>query len=317
MPFNQKPIEIVISQRRKGAETAAFESFNPRDAFWQPLKGRLRLQELSTDALEGHTLRELNISMMEALTNHWLPPEVQHDKKSSNDKESGSNPQRESRSLFDRLRLGSKKPETPYTSNLEKAAIASKIVVKTEIGYYSSLGLLMWLEPIKEVVRLFEGNFDYFQIFLGAYIPIAFAQAVGDEAFADGMQYQVEVPPSLRNQFSEVHTGGLGTQGAAPGASTQIGKANWAWIISNTSLVVPVLLAAAILYVAFTKLNEWAGSERKAFERVIEFQAQAISEDRERFKLLFDELQRKREPPPQPVPQPQRRAPKKSKKKKH
>jgi hypothetical protein len=302
----------VISQRQKGA---AFESFNPRDAFWQPLKGRLRLQELSTDALEGHILRELNISMMEALTNHWLPPEVQHDKKSSSDKESVSNPQRESRSLLDRLRLGSKKPETPYASNLEKAAIASKIVVKTEIGYYSSLGLLMWLEPIKEVARLFEGNFDYFQVFLGAYIPIAFAQAVGDEAFADGMQYQVEVPASLRNQFSEMHAGGSGAEGAAHGPSTQMGKANWAWIISNTSLVVPVLLAAAILYVAFTKLNEWAGSERKAFERVIEFQAQAISEDRERFKLLFDELQKKPEPPL--VPQQQRSTPKKSKKKKH
>jgi hypothetical protein len=165
--------------------------------------------------------------------------------------------------------------------------------------------------------KAIRGDFDYFQVFLGAYIPIAFAQAVGDEAFADGMQYQVEVPPLLRNQFSETHTGGPGVEGATPGASAQIGKANWAWIISNTSLVVPVLLAAAILYVAFTKLNEWAGSERKAFERVIEFQAQAISEDRERFKLLFDELRRKPEPPPQPVPQPQRRTPKKSRKKKH
>jgi len=56
----------------------------------------------------------------------------------------------------------------------------------------------MSLEPIKEVIDLFEGNFDYFQVFLSSYIPIAFAKSVGDQAFADGMGYEIEVPPSLQ-----------------------------------------------------------------------------------------------------------------------
>jgi hypothetical protein len=127
------------------------------------------------------------------------------------------------------------------------------------------------------------------------------------------MRYEIDVPPSLKNQFVQAQIGGKGADGTSQAAPKQIGKANWVWIISNTSLVVPVLLAAAILYIASTKLNDWTGSERKAFERLIDSQAQAISEDRQRFKLLFDELQKKPEPSPTPQPvqaprSPQRRS---------
>jgi hypothetical protein len=133
--------------------------------------GRLRMQELSIAALEGHTIREFDILMMRSLKNHWRTPENLDFAKSNSDTQPRS-------SLLDKLR-GSKKPETASAYNLEKAAIASRIVVKTEIGHYSSLSLLMLLEPIKEVIDLFEGNFDYFQVFLSSYIPIAFAEAVG------------------------------------------------------------------------------------------------------------------------------------------
>src|ERR1051325_4538058 len=154
MPIKLRPIEIVISNRRDTSREIDSESPNARHAFWRSLINPPPPEEQPYDAMvrdfeihsiEGRTLRRFEMAMKQAFIDLWGSPEGKLDQ------EELASSEPVARSFFNKLK-GTKK--SVRTLNLEKAAIASRIVVKIDIGYYSSLGLFMFLEPFKEVINL-------------------------------------------------------------------------------------------------------------------------------------------------------------------
>jgi hypothetical protein len=170
-----------------------------------------------------------------------------------------------------------------------KAALAASTVINARIVGYSSLDLGISIEPIGNLVEFFDGNFDYFQIFLSSYIPKSF-----DESIRGGFWYTAwdstlaeynfaisSIPAEISDAFKSKSVNAPTVK--LPSAD----KARWAWVLANTSLVVPTLLAAAYLYVAErrlesreqvveAKMNIAEKSAIEAYKAVSETQAKLI-----------------------------------------
>ncbi|MEY2507055.1 MAG: hypothetical protein QOH01_1384 [Verrucomicrobiota bacterium] len=154
-----------------------------------------------------------------------------------------------------------------------RAAAAAAIVVQTRIRGYSSLELGLNFEPVSKVVELFDGKFEYFVAFLGMYIPQAFQRALSNGeyypdiyAVAGQVQCDVFAAPQLVAAFqsSAVQSGSSVTL-----APTATDRARWVWILANTSLVVPTILAAFYVYLIVRQNHEREASIDKAYQELI------------------------------------------------
>jgi hypothetical protein len=139
-----------------------------------------------------------------------------------------------------------------------RAQLAKRVHFEITVNRYSSLDLGFTVQPVGALVGLFEGHFDYFEMFLQSYLPLAFVnavrppQAAGDVRWRDlARQLDVDLidASDLIQRFR--------ADGAVPESpSTRQRAAKWLWIASNTSLLVPALMALIFLYLAWQTLEE-------------------------------------------------------------
>jgi hypothetical protein len=162
-----------------------------------------------------------------------------------------------------------------------RAAAAAAIVIQTHIRGYSSVELGLMLEPINKVVELFDGNFEYFVAFLGMYIPIAFQRSLsgggwddeGWDTVAGQLVCDVTAAPSLVAAFGAAS---YPQRAPVPASTTAADKARWVWMLSNTSLVVPTLVAGFYLYVVLSHSHEREATIDKAYQELIRVQSDLI-----------------------------------------
>jgi hypothetical protein len=161
-----------------------------------------------------------------------------------------------------------------------KATDAERILITVAYIRQGSLDIGLNIEPVELLGKLFEHNFNYFEIFLRTYIPIAFLESIPyPSSWSDIVdQLEMDVVPSLsfRQRF-QMTSNELGTPIKHRGIT--IDKAKWLWIASNTSLVIPVLLTIGIFYTAYKD------NERR--EDMIEQRTFKIIEQKD---LIIDEL---------------------------
>jgi hypothetical protein len=120
---------------------------------------------------------------------------------------------------------------------------------------YGSMTMELSVAGVKDLVELFDNNLDVFKVIFAQCAPAALIQSVDDLTLsADYITCEVDASLSLSRAFSEGNKPRkLGTSREVQERSIEAIK--WAWVTSNTSLIIPAMLALAILYVAFQALQ--------------------------------------------------------------
>lgn len=173
--------------------------------------------------------------------------------------------------------LKSQVASTEATRDLERAALADRLVVRVREISYGSIDLSVAIEPLDALITLFDGNFEYFEAFLHTYVPLAFRDALHPEFgtyYGRWVDIVYEADLSIRpgagltRAFSaprQVPT--LSTTSPIHNAKQQY--AQWLWIASNTSLVIPTILASLFLYLGWQTVdNRFAAIDGAYIERM-------------------------------------------------
>ncbi len=144
---------------------------------------------------------------------------------------------------------------------------------------YGSLALGIDVIGVKGLVEFFDNNFDLFKTVLNQYAPLAFAVSATaySSAYIDGLTSTVEASKQLSDAFNKDQTPtkpvDKATEGLLAGKAQAV---NWAWVVSNTSLILPVVLALAIIYIAFQSLSSERDELRKAVLQLQDRQNEVI-----------------------------------------
>jgi len=169
-------------------------------------------------------------------------------------------------------------PAVATPESQRRAAAASAIVVRSRVRGYSSLELGLNFEPINRLVELFDGKFEYFVAFLGAYVPLAFQLSIQsppwdpnwDRIFSE-LSFDFEPSPAVVAAFPAAEP-------RQPSARARgvLDKARWTWILANTSLVVPTLVAAFYIYIILSRFHEREAAVDKAYHELVHDQLEFI-----------------------------------------
>ena len=215
-------------------------------------------------------------------------------------------------------------PADAKTAPLAARHRAGRILFAVRVAGYSSLNLELVVGGLNSLNKIFGGDFTLFHVFLDHYLPAAFAAATS-ASFAGMMDYEISVPDDYQSGFSPppadpgaptvTDPGAPSTadpsQTSAAGAVALAQKnAQWVWILSNTSLLIPAALALAVLYYANGEvramraeqatalaaertqqtalLQSVADSQLQFLKRVTDQQADSLKDDRARLAALQD-----------------------------
>jgi hypothetical protein len=169
---------------------------------------------------------------------------------------------------------------TPSVSTVgleAKNNLSASIAIAVDYIKEGSLELGLIFQPVEKLGKLFDNNFEYFETFLKSYIPIAFldslkppfqANLIGWSNVVDQLEIQINPTNEFRNEFQS-----NALSQASPITNNSLkSKANWLWVISNTSLVIPVLICSIALYLAFGRLTNKENNLEIKTEKLIEQQ---------------------------------------------
>jgi len=243
------PLEVVLRLRHPGDTYAAENNDEARRRFWQPFIDGSRRRNGNDEPLEPATFEMcIRAAFSAALQSHL-------------------------RSLAVR--------SVTSAEGQRRRATAAMIVVRTRIIGYSSLELGLTLEPIKKVVELFDGNYEYFVTFLGQYGPLSLQESLDSgrtyfgpsDPIAGQLFCDVAPDPRLKATFAVLQVQ-IAAQPSEKSATAE--KARWLWVLSNTSLVVPTLLAAIYLYTILSRIHEREAQIDKAYQELIRVQLELI-----------------------------------------
>ena len=157
---------------------------------------------------------------------------------------------------------------------LHRRNIARALIIQTTIQSYSSIELGLAIEPVEKLIEFFDGNFAYFKVFLQQYAPSAFASAVGGgHKRSATLTAHIPSGSELEKRFFEQ------PKTSAPQHAVETStfdKARWAWVIANTSLLVPTLLAAGYLYLISGRVEKRQSAIDQAHEQLLKAQSDFI-----------------------------------------
>jgi len=150
------------------------------------------------------------------------------------------------------------KPE--YKKSLHKIQLAKKVEVSIVNITYSSLLFDLLPAPIDTLIELFDGDCDILKVFLTNYIPQIFLESINisqDEIEDFPISVDVDFSPALVEKFLDYSKTRekYGYIGSNKQSISSLSNANWLWIISNYSLVVPALLIIFVYYQTFQKIE--------------------------------------------------------------
>jgi hypothetical protein len=142
---------------------------------------------------------------------------------------------------------------------LSREVLASQIEFGISNISYSSLGFDLFVEPLDKVVKLFDNNFEYFKVFLNQYIPNSFIHSIQLHNYDIPLDVSIIYPSELSDAFMSKKTSNNETIGSNNSITqpkfNKGDKADYLWILTNFSLVVPVILALVILIVTVNKID--------------------------------------------------------------
>jgi hypothetical protein len=139
--------------------------------------------------------------------------------------------------------------------------IAVPVFAFQVIGFrYGSLSLDIDVVGLKGLAEFFDKNIDLFRIVLSQYAPSALTMALGayEGGWIEGLECAVQPTAEIDRAFDVPAQQEAGISKAIQqpaNSSRSLQSLNWAWIVSNTSLVLPVILSLIVMYLAFVSLE--------------------------------------------------------------
>jgi hypothetical protein len=209
------PIEVRFRFSHENSQVESADT-NKRESFWAPFLTRQRRFSFG---------EEITIEVFESRVRYGFSRELQR--------------------LFER-KIG---------LEMRKRSLAGALLIQTVKIEYSSLIIDAIIEPADKLIKLFDGNFEIFERFLSIYALDAFDLALNRDGSSG---YGVALSDIVGQMRVDINTGQKvwldyrletersmsekeGEKQAVSGNTTK-SKANWLWVISNTSLVVPSLI---------------------------------------------------------------------------
>ena len=174
------------------------------------------------------------------------------------------------------------------------------VFFQAKIKGYGSLNLGIDVTGVDQLIGLFNNNFDLFSMFLSAYVPLALAESIEWGVRADNLDVTFVNAGSLHSLFIASGSNNLVVSGHpnAQEGNRKIVKDLLIWGISNFSLLIPVALATAFIWLAYAELGKYretlSAKETKLNERFEEQQNKLIQQlinSQVREERLLDKLQ--------------------------
>lgn len=199
------------------------------------------------------------------------------------------------------------KDNTEYQKLLNKSLLASQIEFRIENISYSSLNLSLVPDSIEKLANVFDNNFELFYTFLEVYLPGAFRNSIGiydEDKLPVNIQY--DCSESLKTQFensnlekSQVKIPANNITQNTNAEIDKMSKAKWYWLISNLSLVVPVIIAIVVFYIAYNKIDSIEKLRQENYkeiktenEKITKEYQELIETQKETYKSLIDDLKK-------------------------
>lgn len=147
---------------------------------------------------------------------------------------------------------------------------------------YGSLDLTLEIIGLNHLVDLFDSNFDLFSMFMQVYLPTAFCKSFHNLSLdEEDFQFDVLPTPRLISAFSASSEILPPVVSSGPtevtGNSDQSARVKTMWLLTNYTLVVPVLLSLGVIYVAARQVAE-ERSELHALRKDLSSREQAFVE---------------------------------------
>ncbi len=134
------------------------------------------------------------------------------------------------------------------------ARLLPRILFKARIRRYSSLVFGVDISSLEFLAKLFDGSYEAFEFFLDQYIPEAFLATFGE--WEGSAEYTLKPDSTIRKTFNSLQAQNNQRQSLP---SLALRRAEWMWILANTSLVVPsfaALLGAFLLIYSVDKQQD-------------------------------------------------------------
>lgn len=292
-------IRVTINHRRSFQE----KPFDPRNAFWEPIISEQRLKSnYPFDDIEQEFLTSFGGFLKSELVEYIeqqiigfeqsiLPREypdlrefLQFPEKYIFDRFQGS-----PASYFNSIstiysKISDVKSELfrqhPFYRQLvEKRAIAQQIIFTVNNISYGSFEYDISIAPIEKIATIFDSNFDLFKAFLDVYIPESFKNSIGDNDGSD-LNFRIQVPETIITSFKkssyefpkmEAHNNTSNMY-----SHSTVDKGKYYWIVSNFSLLIPVILSLIVLYFVYQAIADIGRHQEEALKPVLDSQTKLI-----------------------------------------
>jgi hypothetical protein len=231
-------VDLIEGSSSEAGSKALDNEASRRDQFWE----RIRETGYGAD-LKGKTTRQLELVLEQRFGSELHALLVKHFLNHYENEYDGNSSRR-----------GLDKPPGDSRNEDEYARLLPKILFKASIRRYSSLVFGVDIANIESLAKLFDGSYDAFELFLDQYIPAAFLKTYG--TWEGSAEYRLTPGASIRKTFDSIDSESVHNNSKL---SSAMHRANWMWIIANTSLVVPsvaALLGAFLMISSIDKQQE-------------------------------------------------------------
>lgn len=283
------------------------EASDPRIAFWRAAKDQV--DNLDVNELEGKLRRQFGPALRELLVQQVVEPLRQFDAY-LNRGELGSlehilfrffdRPdsdkywdRTQALEAFTRLleqRQQAIRESTSLRRIQERLAAAGAVNFSVRLAGYSSLNLELSVGSLLNLVEAFDRDFESFRVFLEAFVPQAYGRVFW-EAEADRIDFDVHIPTSFEHAFNAAAaplpqstssaTVAQATVSPPPSTSAR-DRAEWLWRLANGSLLVPLVLALAVMYYGMAMLRDYRTTQAETLKPILDHQLKLLEEDRRR-----------------------------------
>jgi hypothetical protein len=304
---------IRIRIRHTDVKSEKFENSSPRENFWAPVRKNNNYAERSISSLETGLIREFGDHLRAALVQR-----ISQGIRDAEDTLYGPELRmmlEHYRHFFHEFPFPKEKywpsfyPNEPLTKLIEfrqqvfreipaartvfeRLALTSDVTFSVRIDGYSSLDLSLLVGQIEKLAAVFDSDFESFRVFLDVFVPKAFGDVFVDD-IANEMSFEINIPQSIKDVFVQPNVTNppiveptkppvLGTEAAKSNAEQ---RAQWLWKLANGSLLIPVLIALAVMYFGLKEIASIRILQYEALKPILEHQVQLLKEDRERLCL--------------------------------
>ena len=251
-------VRVAIKSESQSGSKAVDTGRTKREQFWYSIsvgKEYTNPVEPAPDAMEGQFLDNFGLTLRELLIDHFHGA------------------------------WGLDREDSYYIAPpLEQVYHLGLVIFRPHIIAYGSLDFSVEIAGIDHLAKLFDGNFEIFASFLSGYLPQAFASSLQPWTLVP-LEFEITPGRALRRSF-KIHSESSTKDETSAESASFDAKARWLWLITNGSLVVPVLLSLGVLYVAARGLSDDRALLSQRMESVAKSQDAVIADQSQRLQSL-------------------------------